>query len=391
MTKKAGIDYNVCYQTRDLNQDLLLPIMSIKVANGGTVHQFNCLLDTGSQRSYLSRGLLDQMGLCEGLSKCKTYDVNTFLGSVRKSMKEIGLSVILTEGTREILFLVDDDIDMKFCVPGLRDAINNLTEKVVKLAADFSCIKKDTLHVHGLLGVDLLQYLRPMMLINLMGGFPWEVSQGVIPFGNVSHFLLSRQFSDGNGGGSNASSYQNIIIQHSTCPVTHVNFVLSPKSDYLDPCQSFEEASAERKQDMMFSLESLGLREENPISNYDRAKIDSFRDSIVYRDKSYYVELLWDEDKIRAVPANNNVSLKVVDRVVSSVEKKQLYEEYCKVFLEQEKEGIIERCYIEPDLYKDYIWIPHRPVFKTDCQSTTGRILIQPVFNCSFKTGVVLP
>ena len=65
-----------------------------------------------------------------------------------------------------------------------------------------------------------------------------------------------------------------------------MNLVLSSKSDYLDPCQSFEEASVERKLDMMFSLESLGLREENPISNYDMAKIDSFRDSIVYRDNS---------------------------------------------------------------------------------------------------------
>ena len=132
------------------------------------------------------------MGFCEGLSNSKTYDVNTFLGSVRKSMKEIGLSVILIEGTREILFLVDDDIDMKFCVPCLRDAIDNLTEKAVKLAADFPCIKKDTLHVHEWLGVDLLQYLRPMRLINLMGRFAWEVSQGVILFGNVSHFLLPR-------------------------------------------------------------------------------------------------------------------------------------------------------------------------------------------------------
>ena len=86
------------------------------------------------------------MGFCEGLSNSKSYDVNTFLGSVRKSMKEIDLSV---KGTREILFLVSDDIDMKFCVPGLRDAIDNLTEKVGKLAADFSCIKKDTLHIHG--------------------------------------------------------------------------------------------------------------------------------------------------------------------------------------------------------------------------------------------------
>ena len=42
------------------------------------------------------------------------------------------------------------------------------------------------------------------------------------------------------------------------------------------------------------------------------------------------MELPWDEDKIRAVPANYYMSLKVLDRVVSSLEKKRLYEEYCK-------------------------------------------------------------
>lgn len=36
-----------------------------------------------------------------------------------------------------------------------------------------------------------------------------------------------------------------------------------------------------------------------------------------------------------------------------------------------------------PDNFKDYVWIPHRPVFKTEDQTTTK---IRPVFNCLLKT-----
>lgn len=42
--------------------------------------------------------------------------------------------------------------------------------------------------VRGLLGVDIIQYLKPMQLVECMKGSAWE-----IPFGNISNFLLPDQ------------------------------------------------------------------------------------------------------------------------------------------------------------------------------------------------------
>lgn len=136
--------------------------------------------------------------------------------------------------------------------------------------------------------------------------------------------------------------------------------------------------------DKMFSMEVLGLpNEEDGVSDYDRAKIRDFERSIEFIDNSYYVKLPWIEERISSVPLNHAVALGVLNRVIKSLEKRNLFDEYAKVFREQEEEGIIERIHVTPDNFKDYIWIPHRPVFKTEDQTTTK---IRPVFNCSLKT-----
>ena len=47
-------------------------------------------------------------------------------------------------------------------------------------------------------------------------------------------------------------------------------------------------------------------------------------------------------------------------------------------------DDIIEEINVHPDDYHKSIWIPHRPVIKTDTNTTTK---IPPVFNCSLKTN----
>ena len=55
-----------------------------------------------------------------------------------------------------------------------------------------------------------------------------------------------------------------------------------------------------------------------------------------------------------------------------------------QVFHQQEREDIIERFQVEPEDFTKIIWIPHRPVFKTEEQTITK---IRPVFNCSLKAN----
>ena len=51
-------------------------------------------------------------------------------------------------------------------------------------------------------------------------------------------------------------------------------------------------------------------------------------------------------------------------------------------------EDIIEEVRINPQQYSDFIFIPHRPVFKNEAQVTTR---VRPVFNCSLQIKENLP
>ena len=80
-----------------------------------------------------------------------------------------------------------------------------------------------------------------------------------------------------------------------------------------------------------------------PLSDYDKAKIREFEESIEYKDNSYHIKLPWHEDKISSVPSNHEVALSVLNRVVTKLENQGLWNAYVDVFKQQEEEGIIER------------------------------------------------
>lgn len=64
--------------------------------------------------------------------------------------------------------------------------------------------------------------------------------------------------------------------------------------------------------------------------------------NITFKDRHYIVRLPWHEDKLKQVKSNHHVTMKILDRVVRNLEKKNLYEEYIKVIEDQEREGIIK-------------------------------------------------
>ena len=50
--KNSALSINVCNSSRTLNQPFILPMVSLSVSKGRQKHNVNCLLDTGSQRSW---------------------------------------------------------------------------------------------------------------------------------------------------------------------------------------------------------------------------------------------------------------------------------------------------------------------------------------------------
>ena len=172
------------------------------------------------------------------------------------------------------------------------------------------------------------------------------------------------------------------ILASEPSPPTRVNFVLKPKPFYVDPLKSvFEDPAIERNLHRMFSREAVEITE-NTLSSYDYQKIQEFKNSISFQDGFHYINIPWDEKKVNLVPSNHAISLKVLDRVRDFLTKRRILNLYTEAFLEQEREGFIERFNVPPEQYANYIWIPHRPVIKDDDLTTTK---IKPVFNCSLK------
>ena len=92
--------------------------------------------------------------------------------------------------------------------------------------------------------------------------------------------------------------------------------------------------------------------------------------------------MVW-KDNITEVPLNYQVALKVLDRVYTKLDRTGNLDRYNQVFFEQLNHNIIEEFDCVPKDFSKYIWLPHRPVYKDEDQSTSK---IRPVFNCSLKT-----
>ena len=111
--KNSALSINVCNSSRTLNQPFILPMVSLSVSKGRKKHNVNCLLDTGSQRSYFSKGVAEKL-------KCKKHsltpgdcEVNTFLGTRKKRLEEVVQGIqVDKDRTFHLPVLVDEDFDI---------------------------------------------------------------------------------------------------------------------------------------------------------------------------------------------------------------------------------------------------------------------------------------
>ena len=138
--------------------------------------------------------LLDVLNCRANKLPTREFVMKIFLGSARKLLLELKLLVKLPDCVCSIPFLVDKDMDnLTFKVKEISNAVFNTQASGCKLAADFSSVHEDTLSVSGILGVDLLKYLTPMMLSRFMNGAAFELAQGFDPLSNIEDFLPARK------------------------------------------------------------------------------------------------------------------------------------------------------------------------------------------------------
>ena len=72
---------------------------------------------------------------------------------------------------------------------------------------------------------------------------------------------------------------------------TQMNFVLNLKSYYADSLESvFEDLAVEKNIDRMFYVEAVWITK-NTLSSYDYQKIQEFKNSISFQDRSYNINI----------------------------------------------------------------------------------------------------
>ena len=130
-------------------------MVSLSVSKGRQKHNVSCLLDTGSQRSYFSKGVAEKL-------KCKKhsftpgdYEASTFLGTRKKRLEEVVLGIqVDKDRTLHLTVIVDEDFDINLNIDHFGEVKENLNNLKHKLA--FTDNGSDQVRVHGLIGVDII-------------------------------------------------------------------------------------------------------------------------------------------------------------------------------------------------------------------------------------------
>ena len=172
-------------------QTVLLPSMTVIMHNGERSELVRCMIDVGSQASYISEELAVKLG-CPLEAPKTTYKVKTCIGVQEKSYRTATSDIIFTPtASAHHCFLVDPEMSLEYEIPGVTSLVQFLRAQGVRLADSF--FSHSTNDVIGdfecLLGADIIGAIKPMRSVDLGTGTAFEVQDGLILFGSVDGYF----------------------------------------------------------------------------------------------------------------------------------------------------------------------------------------------------------
>ena len=134
---------------------------------------------------------------------------------------------------------------MNFKFDNFKSVKNNLIDLNYKLAF---LHEQSNVCVHGLLEVDVIEFMKNIKMADCMKGYAGEFPTGISLFGNCRHLLYKNQITSTKVQGKPSQhNYHAIVSEYSTCSDTRVNFVMNPIKSYPDPfAEIFDESHVER-------------------------------------------------------------------------------------------------------------------------------------------------
>ncbi|KAL7630818.1 UNVERIFIED_CONTAM: hypothetical protein RMT77_018969 [Armadillidium vulgare] len=369
----------------------LLPTISIDLIRGNKKVTVRSILETGSQKTYISKDILSHIIPDYDTLNGMELNIQTFIGKEQRQFKQLLLGIKISGmDVFSMKFLVDENLNLNYTVNGVNEVIHEFKHQGIPLADSTFNVEEDNnkFHIQALLGVDILQYFPSLELVSIMSGSCFKVSNKYIPFGNIQNFLPRKQ--------KIALNNEKVIssktdVDEGMVNETVVNLILNPNKSYFHPFENIlMDSEVENGLEYLFSMESVGIPSNNndDICNYDAEMVSKFKEGISFNDGHYHVTLPWKQELIKRVPSNFDISLKVLNRVYNKLNSQNLVTAYNEVFEQQQKDGIIEEINVPDHKKHEYVFIPHRPVIRYAEQVTTK---IRPVYNCSFKLSKNTP
>ena len=168
----------------------LLPVLGLALYEiGKRSRRVQCLLDFGSQRSYLSNDIVEYLKGDLGFSSTK-YEINTFFGSAEQEFGECILKVSLPgHGKDHVHILAASNFNVKLNVSQLDTAVHNIVKEGYHSAEPSLANDGEQVPILGLAGVGIIQRFPEFALTSCMLGAAFSTSLGLIPLRNILNFL----------------------------------------------------------------------------------------------------------------------------------------------------------------------------------------------------------
>ena len=311
--------------------------------------EIRLLLDSGSQKSYLSERAMQLLGLEP--SKEQLLSIATF-GSCKEKTRScpvVEVSMSLKGYPPTFLSL--------YVVPTICEPLVSHT---------FSACKEQSQVVSGLDLADHYEGEGNLQVDMLVGSdYYWDLVTGSIckidggP--TAVHTKLGWVLSGPTSLKSSLRCSVNLMTTH----------VLRVGSQLQEPANLEEQLRA------FWELESLGIQRE------EKTLYDDFATSVTFRDGRYQVSLPW-KDYHEPLPDNYSLSVKRLQGLLHRLRQDpDILREYDRTIKEQLEKGIIEALPDEGSTAISFHYLPHHAVVRQDRSTTKLRI----VYNASAKSG----
>lgn len=323
--------------------------------------------DSGSQRTFITKNLVQQCGL--KTKQRKSLTLTGFMSNPTTQEFDIVKPVIkMGNRLKRITAVVVEQLPKAIVITGVTEAVHYLTSRGIKLA-DPNIINDTIGPVDILVGAD---HYYDFVSTNSI------ICEGVRLLQSPSGYMITGNIP--NNFNSAVSTTSSTSSEH----VTPESVLVMRITDEVDPLLDLEsQLELNPPVHKLWDLDVIGIDAKQPIPE-EQLTYQEYLNSVKYEGGQYWVKLPWKINKPH-LPNNYRIAMGQMYSLVRNLKKKNLIESYQKVLDEQLQLQFIEEVHnAQPTDLCHYL--PHNGVQK-DSITTPLRI----VFNCSSRANTESP